>query len=148
VHPSTRQKLFATSDLPPDIAPLPATKAAAVRENKLHVRWSDGRACTYPLPFLERYATEESTQKYHHDVVPMPRDTASVRDSPTLYTDYVDLATAEGRLAAYEQVVRYGLFFARGVSITKTNDASCEHSPAVLPTFGISFTERRGTCRA
>jgi gamma-butyrobetaine dioxygenase len=140
VHPSTRQKLFATSDLPPDIAPLSATNAAAVRENALHVQWSDGHASAYPLPFLERYATEESTQAFHHDVVPVPWDTASVRSSPTLFTDYATLATSEGRLAAYEQVVRYGLLFVRGVPTAETNDASCE-----LRTLAGRFGEIRRT---
>jgi hypothetical protein len=140
VHPSTRQKLFATSDLPPDIAPLSATNAAAVRENALHVQWSDGHASAYPLPFLEWYATEESTQVFHHDVVPVPWDTAGVRASPTLFTDYAALATSEGRLAAYEQVVRYGLLFVRGVPTAETNDASCE-----LRTLAGRFGEIRRT---
>jgi gamma-butyrobetaine dioxygenase len=140
VHPSTRQKLFATSDLPPDIAPLPATDAAAVRDNMLHVRWSDGHASAFPLPFLERYATAESTRAFHHDAAPVPWDSAIARASPTLFMEYADLATSEGRLAASGQIIRYGLLFLRGVPTTETSDASCE-----LRTLAGRFGEIRPT---
>jgi gamma-butyrobetaine dioxygenase len=125
VHPSTRQKLFQTGDLPPDIAPAQGP-VPEVRDGALHVRWSDGHDSSYPLAFLERYASRESRAAFHHDVETVLWDAQSVRQSPTLFLDYARLGSSEGRLEAYEQLVRYGLLFMRGVPTSETNDAKCE----------------------
>jgi gamma-butyrobetaine dioxygenase len=132
VHPTTRQKLFETSDVPIDIQPSPISDSVSLQLNGasqgLRVNWSDGHGSYYPLGFLQSYTTNSTRDTMHHEdvVKPVLWDLQAVRTSPSLWMEYASLSNPGGKVAAYTQLARYGVLFVRGVPNEQTSDELCE----------------------
>lgn len=128
VHPSTRQKLHRTSDIPADIAPRADADAVCVTPEGLEIAWADGHSSAYPRAYLERYADPAHLARFHQDDAVRPRAwaRADVTVAPALFVPYADVQTPAGLARAMEQLARYGLLFVSGVPPTKTTDAECE----------------------
>ncbi|KAA1475250.1 Clavaminate synthase-like protein [Dentipellis sp. KUC8613] len=130
VHPSTRQKLHRTSDVPAGVAPLPGSVKASA--DGIHLAWAtEGKDTTehtsfFPASFLAAHASPASLSAFHRDVRRAPWDAASVARSRDLYVPYAALGTDAGLLAAISQLERAGLLFVTGVPTGETGDATCE----------------------
>ena len=146
VHPSTRQKLHRTSDIPADIAPHAGADAVRVTPAGLEVAWADGHASVYPRAYLERYADPVCLARFHRDDSVRPRAwaRAEVAAAPALFVSYADVQTPAGLVGAMEQLAQYGLLFVRGVPPEKTADAVCELC-ALAGRFGELRTTFYGT---
>ena len=146
VHPSTRQKLHRTSDIPADIAPRAGADAVRVTPAGLEVAWADGHASVYPRAYLERYADPVCLARFHRDDSVRPRAwaRAEVAAAPALFVSYADVQTPAGLVGAMEQLAQYGLLFVRGVPPEKTGDAGCELR-ALAGRFGELRTTFYGT---
>jgi len=142
VHPSTRQKLHLTSDIPIDIAPEDHEEAIRVTREGLEVEWKDGRTSVYEKSWLERYATPGGVDKFHMDTE-LRKDAwtrSSVSSLPDLFVSYSDINTPEGLVKGITQLSKYGLLFVRGVPNRETSNEKCE-----LRVLGERFGELRRT---
>ena len=143
IHPSTRQKLHRTSDVPLDIVPVDGKSGIRVIENGLEILWKDGRKSIFDKQWLEKYSTPASTEKFHWDDT--LREKSWTRDSilstPSLFLPYKDVLSSDyGLVRAMVQLLKYGLLFIRGVPNEDTSDDSCE-----LKRLGERFGELRTT---
>ncbi|TFY59915.1 hypothetical protein EVG20_g7614 [Dentipellis fragilis] len=139
VHPSTRQKLHRTSDVPAGAAPLPGSVKAGA--DGVHLAWaSEGEATGehasfFPASFLAAHASPTALSAFHRDVRRELWDAASVSRSGDLYVPYAALNTDAGMLGAISQLERAGLLFVTGVPTRETGDAGCELR-ALVTRFG------------
>lgn len=129
IHPSTRQKLHRTSDIPFDIAPIDGDTGVRVSETGLEIQWIDGRRSTFEKHWLERHASPAGVEKYHWDDTfkGIPWSASSISSSPSLFLPYREILSSDDGLAkAMLQLSKYGLLFVRGVPNEETSDENCE----------------------
>lgn len=128
VHPSTRQKLHRTSDVPTDIAPRAGPGAVRVTPGGIDIDWSDGHASSYPREFLERYTDPSRLTRFHRDDVLRERawTRAEIGRVPDLFLSYADIQTPAGVVQAITQLAQYGLLFVRSVPNEETTNKTCE----------------------
>ena len=138
LHPSTRQKLHRSSDVPLDIQP--AKDGVQTSPEGLRVTWKTGHQSHYSSNFLERYATKHSVHAFHRDVDRVHWDVARLKQARDIFLPYASLDTPSGLLAAITQLTRYGLLFVTGVPTEKTSNEECE-----LRGLGERFGELRRT---
>ena len=138
LHPSTRQKLHRSSDVPLDVQP--AKDGVQTSPEGLRVTWNTGHQSHYPSNFLERYATKHSVHAFRRDVDGVQWDVARLKQARDIFLPYASLDTPSGLLAAITQLTRYGLLFVTGVPTTKTSNEECE-----LRGLGERFGELRRT---
>ncbi|ETW77614.1 hypothetical protein HETIRDRAFT_327285 [Heterobasidion irregulare TC 32-1] len=133
VHPSTRQKLHRTSDIPYNVAP--AKEGVRAGQDGVHIKWTSGHTSFYPSAFLERYASSERLNTFHKDVHKQSWNAKSISQSSDLFLSYGSLRSDVGLLDAITQLSKYGLLFLTGVPNTETSDERCEVR-RVADTFG------------
>ncbi|KAL1742998.1 hypothetical protein HDZ31DRAFT_41938 [Schizophyllum fasciatum] len=138
IHPSTRQKLHRSSDIPLDVKP--AEGGVQVTPDALHIRWEDGHESAFTPGFLERHASLAKLQEFHGDVSAEPWDAASITKTKDLFVPYEALRVPAQQLAAIVQLLRHGLVFVTGVPQAETADATCE-----LRTLAAAFGRIRYT---
>ncbi|KAI0790701.1 Clavaminate synthase-like protein [Abortiporus biennis] len=133
VHPSTRQKLHRTSDIPGDVGP----KKDGVKAipSGLQIQWQSGHLSFYPKNLLQAHSTPDNLATFHRDVEPIPWDTEKVTKAPSLFVSFDSLQTKEGLSAAIDQITKYGLLFMTGVPTEKTTNEECAVR-TVANTFG------------
>jgi gamma-butyrobetaine dioxygenase len=135
VHPSTRQKLHRSSDIPFNISPI---SAVSVDNDKVAVDWpniSPSRGdpvhtSVYPVEWLGQHATQSRSDVYFSPL----RETGYVttwksedlKNSKSLWVDYSALKGRETRLQAFRQLLCYGILFIKGVDTTHKDSDNCE----------------------
>ena len=138
VHPSTRQKLHRTSDIPVDVKP--SADGVRLTTEGIHVLWDREHESFFPSEFLERYSSEDKLRNFHRDVSQVPWNKAEIRANPNLFLKYEDLREPSGLHNALTQLTRYGLLFVTGVSTKETSSEKCEARQ-----LGQLFSEIRET---
>ncbi|KAI0733312.1 Clavaminate synthase-like protein [Fomitopsis betulina] len=138
VHPSTRQKLHRTSDIPVDI--LPAGDGISVAKGGVEITWVTGHVSHYPDSFLELYSSPKKLHAFHRDVDARPWDKAAIQSVSNLFLPYASLQAPAGLLAAITQLMLYGLLFVTNVPTEGTTNDACE-----LRTLATRFGEIRET---
>ncbi|KZV92331.1 gamma-butyrobetaine hydroxylase [Exidia glandulosa HHB12029] len=127
VHPSTRQKLHASSDIPRDIQPV---GPAQFVDDTLTLRWPGHRKdSVYGRKYLLAYSTHAGTRDMHGDrrLAAKPWTADELAKEPALYIGYEALKSDDRtRLKAYEHLARTGLLFVTDVPHTITSDEECE----------------------
>jgi gamma-butyrobetaine dioxygenase len=142
VHPSTRQKLFQTSDVPIDVKPAEDQRGLLLQKDELGLRWMDRYVSTWSMDFLEKYRNAAAREDLHHDsnTQPIRWDKRMARSSRDLFLPYSALSKDSGRLAAFRQLKQYGLLFVCGVPNEHASDEHCE-----LRTLASLFGQIRHT---
>lgn len=138
VHPSTRQKLYRTSDIPSNVKP--HADGLRLSDDGIHISWAPEHTTFYPTDFLERYSANDKLRAFHRDVDPKPWDKSQIKSAPKLFLEYKDLYTPSGLLDALTQLTRYGLVFITGVSQKETSNEKSE-----ARNLGQLFAELRET---
>lgn len=123
VHPTNRQKLNRTSDIPLDVRP--TADSLTLAEDGIKISWGPDHTTFYPAEFLERYASPQKLQQYHRDVDPSSWDKQQIQTAPDLFMEFNELGSPTGLLRGLTQLTRYGLLFVTGVSTTETSDEKC-----------------------
>lgn len=124
VHPSTRQKLHRTSDIPTDVRPQPG--GVRLTDDVLHISWAPDHQSHYPRDLIERYASSQNLRVFHKDVDAKRWDVAGLKSSPDLFLPYSSIHTPSGLLSAITQLTQYGLLFVTDVPNDKTSNEECE----------------------
>ncbi|KAI6145156.1 hypothetical protein BKA82DRAFT_127702 [Pisolithus tinctorius] len=125
VHPSTRQRLHRLSDIPADIGPA-TDDSVDLKQDGVHIRWTDGHESFHSFTFLERYSSASSLSSFHRDIPAEPWDASTISQSPDLFVPYDDLSQPSRLLSAITQLTRFGLLLVTGVPTNNTDDATCE----------------------
>jgi len=128
VHPSTKQKLHRTSDIPFDIVPEDGESGVRVTTDGLEITWNDGHKSVFQKHWLERFASPTGLERFHRNDALKERGwTRSSISSTRLFIPYQDILSSDENLVkAMEQLCRYGLLFVRGVPNEETNNDKCE----------------------
>ncbi|TRM60321.1 hypothetical protein BD626DRAFT_504940 [Schizophyllum amplum] len=124
VHPSTRQKLHRSSDIPDNIKP--AHDGVRVTPEGLQICWEDGHESMYSSSFLQRHSSADNLQAFHGDVSSQTWDSSSIRKTDNLFVSYEALKDPRRQLDATVQLLKYGLVFVTGVPNAETSAESCE----------------------
>ncbi|KAI0922588.1 hypothetical protein AcV5_009519 [Taiwanofungus camphoratus] len=124
VHPSTRQKLHRTSDIPADSQP--KSDGIKYADDGVHITWSSGHQSYYTKTFLDLYSSPQKLHAFHQDQELDPWDVGRLRSAPDLFVPYEAIQTPPGLSTAITQLTRYGLLFLTGVPINETSNAKCE----------------------
>ncbi|KAI1786245.1 Clavaminate synthase-like protein [Ganoderma leucocontextum] len=141
LHPSTRQKLHRTSDIPAEVQPVDSPEGVRVKWEGVDVKWDSGHESFYPREFLERYASRKTLREFHRDLMRLDWDVKTLRESASsLYLPYDALKTPKGLHSGMTQLSQYGLLFVTGVPTEKTSNEECE-----LRALGERFGELRKT---
>lgn len=143
IHPSTRQKLHRTSDIPLNILPVDGPTGINVIENGLEILWMDGRKSVFDKQWLERYSTSVSEDKFHWNDSLREKiwTQRSISYVPSLFVPYKEILSSDrGLVNAMEQLLKYGLLFIRGVPYEDTSHEHCE-----LKALAEKFGELRMT---
>ncbi|PIL28662.1 hypothetical protein GSI_08706 [Ganoderma sinense ZZ0214-1] len=141
LHPSTRQKLHRTSDVPVNVEPVDSPEGVQISWDGVNVKWDSGHKSFYPREFLERHATRKTLREFNRDPMRVEWNVKMLRESAAnLYMPYEELKTSKGLHAAMAQLTQYGLLFVTGVSTEKTSNEECE-----LRALGERFGELRKT---
>ena len=138
LHPTTRQKLHRSSDIPLDIKPV--EDGVRTTPDGLSVTWTSGHQSHYPHDFLARYSSPHSLHTFHRDVDRIEWNVARLNQERSLFVSYDTLKTPSGLLTAITQLTRYGLLFVTSVPNVKTSNEDCE-----LRKLGERFGELRRT---
>lgn len=125
IHPSNKQKLHRTSDIPLDIIPGP--DGVKVTDRGVEVTWkTDGHTSVYSPQFLDRHSSEKKLSNFHKDGLPVAWDLAGVQKARDLFLPYEALQSLSGLLAAITQLTQYGLLFLKDVPNSETGNVNCE----------------------
>ena len=138
LHPSTRQKLHKTSDIP--VTSKPNEGGIRVSNDGVDITWSSGHRSHYPAKFLSRYASRDSLHAFHRDVEKVQWDVERLNSAQDLFISYQAISSPAGLLSAITQLTKYGLLFITSVPIKRTSNEECE-----LRTLGERFGELRKT---
>lgn len=138
VHPSNRQKLHRTSDIPKNVEP--AKDGVRKDADGVHITWRSGHQSFYPSPFLQRYSSPQELSLFHRDISPAPWLQEDIKISPNLFLKYEDINSERGLLDGLTQLTRYGLLFVTGVPNEETSNTSCD-----ARTLARKFSEIRET---
>jgi gamma-butyrobetaine dioxygenase/trimethyllysine dioxygenase len=123
-HPSTRERMVDSSDIPDDVS----ARAAWLADDALHVEWAhDGRVSRYALAWLDAHA-------YARDRVAVPPPPSSLEAITLLHTANRPLATTVA--AALE------LLDARGVVVVRRSAAITtppqDETEAIIEAFAVA----------
>ncbi|OSC99236.1 Clavaminate synthase-like protein [Trametes coccinea BRFM310] len=124
VHPSTRQKLHKTSDIPTTVRP--RQDGIEVSVDGVRIAWDSGHRSHFTLDFLDRYASPQSVHSFHRDVDRVEWNVEKLKTARDLFLSYEALNTPSGLLLAVTQLTRYGLLFVTSVPNEKTSNNDCE----------------------
>lgn len=147
VHPSTRQKLHRSSDIPRDVRPVGVNGGVggngsgvgikAEREpNGIRIEWGPSMATStasetshvsfFTETFLRRHASHHTLAEFHRDQPPIPWTSADFSANLVNSVPYESLASPSSLCALLDQLVRYGLVFVSGMPTKETGDDGCE----------------------
>ncbi|KAF8960943.1 gamma-butyrobetaine hydroxylase [Flammula alnicola] len=140
VHPSTRQKLQRTSDIPLDV--VPAEEGVKVTPTGIDITWTDGHQSTFDHDFLARHASSATLTEWHYDqhIAEKAWTNKSISELPNLFIPYERINTPAGLVEGITQLAQYGLLFVSGVPNQETSNETCE-----LRTLAERFGEIRPT---
>lgn len=138
IHPTTRQKVHRTSDIPLDIKPVPNGVSISENDNDLVIDWTDGHRSSFSKEFLERHADPVKLNAFHGHIYPKSWAPEELTDD--LYQTYETLQRPDGLFRAIKQLSERGLLFITGVPNVETSDEKCE-----LNTLANKFGELRET---
>jgi gamma-butyrobetaine dioxygenase len=138
IHPSTRQKLRSTADIPSTVAP--AGDGVSLVDSGIEIKWQNGHQSFYPTSFLQAYSSPNNLFRFHKDIPRQTWNKKVISDSPGLSVGYETLNTPTGLLAALNQLLQYGLLIVSRVPNEETSDDTCE-----LRTLAERFGEIRKT---
>ncbi|KAF8153015.1 gamma-butyrobetaine hydroxylase [Crassisporium funariophilum] len=126
IHPSSRQKLHRTTDIPFEIAP--AEEGVKVTSKGIDITWIDGHRSTFDHAFLERHASPSKLLEWHFDqhLAEQSWTNKSVSQLPDLFIPYDKIKTSAGLVDGITQLTKYGLLFVSGVPNQETSNESCE----------------------
>ncbi|EJD36534.1 Clavaminate synthase-like protein [Auricularia subglabra TFB-10046 SS5] len=136
IHPSTRQKLHASSEISPSMRPEQLEKLG----DKLKIQWpGHEHPSVYDRAFLEACtASHPAADPYLERRRWAVR---GIRNDPSLFIEYTALLDDDrARLLAFEHLARTGLLFVTGVPTERTGNTECE-----LRTLASAFSEIRET---
>ena len=129
VHPSTRQKLHRSSDF----SSPSAGKARSLKTEKvettdkgLRVQWMEegGHTSFFPSDFLLRYSSPSVLASFHRDISAKPWMASHLSHFAPF--KYSELSDPKVLLEVYQNLLRDGLVFFRGVPTEKTTNEDCE----------------------
>ncbi|TDL18950.1 Clavaminate synthase-like protein [Rickenella mellea] len=129
VHPTSKQKLHKSTDIPLDIRPKATEDAVRTTKDPagLHVEWSakgiDEHHSFYPASFLQRNSSLEILRAFHREINRQPWPKTSTLD---LSFPYEALSQPSHLLSAMTLLDLYGMIFVRDVPTTETSDEKCE----------------------
>ncbi|KDQ18345.1 hypothetical protein BOTBODRAFT_104240 [Botryobasidium botryosum FD-172 SS1] len=136
VHPSTRQKLHASSDVPLNVRPIPGEDGISLTEEGLRVRWREDSPNTkdivthdsiYPTEFLRRRASPSNLKAFNFYQPPVHWTASRIDNTPDLFMPYSDiLSSPRALLTAISHLSQYGLLFITGVPNEETSHELCE----------------------
>ncbi|KAI9490583.1 hypothetical protein BDB00DRAFT_837149 [Zychaea mexicana] len=125
VHPDNRQKLHSSADVPLDIAPtsvkLEGDMAVIVWNKPLRHQQETGTAAEqhvsqYPMEFLERYASRESSEAFRFNHIrPQTWHKDQYKLKWVSYDDYMN--TDQGLHEVVQRLYNYGLVFLDNVPV-------------------------------
>ncbi|KAF9453327.1 gamma-butyrobetaine hydroxylase [Macrolepiota fuliginosa MF-IS2] len=127
IHPSNKQKLHRTSDIPLDARPASLdSDGIRVTDQGLEITWSDGHESVFSRAFLERYSDERRLSEFHKDFSAVSWDNQSIRRrTEELFVPYDTIRTSRGLVKGIEQLAKYGLLFVTEVPNKETSDEEC-----------------------
>jgi hypothetical protein len=140
IHPSTKQKLHRTSDVPLDIRPAGVTEGQTISPGEssakgvqvvpegIEIAWNDGHRSLFSKEFLKIHSSPSTLHASHFSEYTYPTawTSSTITQSPSLFVSYASLNEPKGLVDAMTQLLRYGLIFVSGVPTEyKTND-TCE----------------------
>ena len=102
LHPSTRQKLHKTSDIP--VTSKPNEGGIRVSNDGVDITWSSGHRSHYPAKFLSRYASRDSLHAFHRDVEKVQWDVERLNSAQDLFISYQAISSPAGLLSAITQL--------------------------------------------
>uniref|UniRef100_A0A8H8CHI4 Gamma-butyrobetaine dioxygenase n=1 Tax=Psilocybe cubensis TaxID=181762 RepID=A0A8H8CHI4_PSICU len=143
VHPTNRQKLHRSSDVPLDISPIAGAQGVQVTPGGIDIAWADGHRSTFARAFLERHADPAELERWHYDqhLAEEAWTNESVSKLSDLFLPYAAVRdTDQGLVDAITQLAKYGLVFLTGVPNKETANETCE-----LRRVGERFGEIRPT---
>jgi hypothetical protein len=153
IHPSTRQKLHRSSDVPRDVRPVGVSADGAVGDDGvtlgvkaerepdgIRVEWAPsskpGNAnrsanetnheSFYTEAFLRAHSSPRSLSKFHHDHSSEPWTSSHFARHLASPVPYSSLDSPSSLFAVLDQLVRYGLVFISGMPTEQTSDELCE----------------------
>jgi len=109
VHPSTKQKLIKTSDIPMDIKPVAVSMNDA--QDSLRISWSNSKVSKYPLDFLQKHSSPATiAQESRSQHLWQLWDARTLQTQATDFSvGYESLQKPQGLLNAINQLSAYGL---------------------------------------
>ncbi|KAF6751692.1 gamma-butyrobetaine dioxygenase [Ephemerocybe angulata] len=153
IHPSTKQKMHRTSDIPLDIRPKGLSEGQKILLNNptpgvkvvpegIEVVWNTGHRSSFSKDFLRTHSSPKTLHASHFSEYTSPTSwtSSSIVKSPNLYVSYASLNEPKGLVEAMTQLLKYGLVFVSGVPTEHNTNESCE-----LRTLGEKFGEIRNT---
>lgn len=125
LHPSSRQKLHSSADVPLDIKP----SSVRVVDNEAEIVWDkplrhgkdQGHVSRFSLDFLKTYESRESAEKFRfNDIKPQTWSADEYKLDWVSYDDYMN--TDKGLHTVVQRLYNRGLVFLKGVP---TTDEAC-----------------------
>ncbi|KAI8370459.1 uncharacterized protein BYT42DRAFT_89433 [Radiomyces spectabilis] len=120
LHPSNRQKLHSSADVPLDIAPVSVTveddHATIVWNKPLRHRSKEQHSSRYPLSFLRQYASRQASEAFRvNNIMPRTWNRDQYEHKWISHDDYMN--TDHGLRSVVNQLCRDGLVFLKGVPL-------------------------------
>ncbi|KAJ2919684.1 hypothetical protein MD484_g735, partial [Candolleomyces efflorescens] len=154
IHPSTKQKLHRTSDIPLDVRPTgiaegqtispgeSSAKGVQVVPEGIEIAWSDGHKSLFSKEFLKTHSSSSTLHASHFSEYTSPKawTSSTITESPNLFVSYASLNEPKGLVDAMVQLLKYGLIFVSGVPTEHKTSDTCE-----LRTLAQRFGEIRNT---
>ncbi|PPQ82699.1 hypothetical protein CVT25_009396 [Psilocybe cyanescens] len=128
IHPTIKQKLHRSSDVPLNIAPVADPEGVRVTPRGIDITWADGHKSTFEHAFLQRHASSSKLEAWHYDqhLAEQSWTNSSISAVRDLFIPYEKIQTDAGLVDAITQLAKYGLLFLSGVPNRETSDAQCE----------------------
>jgi gamma-butyrobetaine dioxygenase len=120
VHPSTRQKLHRSSDIPSDLQPL---GPVSLDHAGATIAWSPEHTSVYPISYLNQLAGPVAAP-----VQRIPWITSSLHArSEALWTPYSNIYDDKRACLKFiDQLLKFGIAFLSEVPVGQTDNQSCE----------------------
>jgi gamma-butyrobetaine dioxygenase len=120
LHPSNRQKLHSSADIPLNIAP----ENAIVRDDGIEITWdkplrhhhdSNTHKSFYPLSFLSKYSSPTSRQTFRYNNMKYITWDRNLMHAQNKFIPYDEYNTEEGLYKTLKQLFDYGIVFLNNV---------------------------------
>ena len=126
IHPSSKQKLHRTADIPLDIQP--EQNGVFVTSNGVDIKWTDGHISRFDKEFLARHVSSSNLARFHQDdhLTRQTWNKKAILENPNVFICYQDLYSPSTLLKALTQLYRFGIVFLTGVPHQNTPNDICE----------------------